>query len=186
MFLVIDVLSNSPYKTDQSSWYNTAMKKILRVSSFLAITAGIVMILGGTWGIIFTYKSVAREQIITPADASIPNTPVRGPFTLKSQADIIRHHVLEMTNGMTYSQMPQKVPKIDSDGNPVLVEKGQKVMISNDARNIWITATTLTTALNFAIITYVFSGLIIFLGLVSIWTGITFRAERKGLREIML
>ena len=158
------------------------MKKILGLSSFLAIVAGIVMILGGTWGIVFTYKNVAREQITTPADASIPNTPVRGPLTLKSQADVIRHHVLETTNGKTYSQMPQKVQKLDQNGNPVLDDKGQPVMVSNDARNIWITATTLTTALNFAIITYVFSGLIVFLGLISIWTGITFRALRKGLK----
>lgn len=157
------------------------MKKMLGLSSFLAITAGIVMILGGMWGIVFTYKNVAREQIVTPSDASIPNTPVRGPLTLKSQADIIRHHVLETTDGKTYSQMPQKVQKLDANGNPVLDDKGAPVMVSNDARNIWITATTLTTALNFGIITYVFSGLIVFIGLISIWTGITFRALRKGL-----
>lgn len=157
------------------------MKKMLGLSSFLAITAGIVMILGGMWGIVFTYKNVAREQIVTPSDASIPNTPVRGPLTLKSQADIIRHHVLETTDGKTYSQMPQKVQKLDANGNPVLDDKGAPVMVSNDARNIWITATTLTTALNFGIITYVFSGLIVFIGLMSIWTGITFRALRKGL-----
>lgn len=157
------------------------MKKMLGLSSFLAITAGIVMILGGMWGIVFTYKNVAREQIVTPSDASIPNTPVRGPLTLKSQADIIRHHVLETTDGKTYSQMPQKVQKLDANGNPVLDDKGAPVMVSNDARNIWITATTLTTALNFGIITYVFSGLIVFIGLISIWTGITFRALRKSL-----
>lgn len=157
------------------------MKKMLGLSSFLAITAGIVMILGGMWGIVFTYKNVAREQIVTPSDASIPNTPVRGPLTLKSQADIIRHHVLKTTDGKTYSQMPQKVQKLDANGNPVLDDKEAPVMVSNDARNIWITATTLTTALNFGIITYVFSGLIVFIGLMSIWTGITFRALRKGL-----
>lgn len=130
------------------------------------------MILGGTWGIIFTYTNVARENIVTPSDASIPNTPVRGPFTLKSQADVIRDHVLKTTDGKTYSEMPQKIEKI---------ENGQTVMVSNDARAIWITATTLTTALHFAIITYVFSGLIIFLGFISIWTSITFRALRRVL-----
>jgi hypothetical protein len=135
------------------------MKKILTLSSFLATIAGIVMILGGMWGIVFTYKNVAREQITTPPDASIPSTPVRGPFTLKSQADIIRHHVLEATGGKTYSQMPQKIQKMDQNGNPVLDDAGAPVMVSNDARNIWVTATTLTTALNLAIITYVFSGL---------------------------
>jgi hypothetical protein len=76
--------------------------------------------------------------------------------------------------------MPQKIQKMDQNGNPVLDDAGAPVMVSNDARNIWVTATTLTTALNLAIITYVFSGLMVFLGLVSIWTGLTFRALRRG------
>ena len=155
------------------------MKKIIEISSSLAIIAGIAMVVGGTWGIVFTYQNVAREQIVTPDDASIPNTPVRGPFTLKSQADIIRLHVLESTNGKTFSQMPQKVQKVDQAGKPVMDENGSPVMVSNEARNIWITATSLMTALNLAIVTYVFAGLIVFIGLVSIWTGITFRAMRK-------
>jgi len=155
------------------------MKKLIIVSSVLAIVAGIVMVSGGAWGIVFTYKNVARENITTPDDASIPNVPVRGPFTLKAEADIIRSHVLKTTDGKTYSEMPRQIPKLDQNGKPVLDEKGVAVMISNDARNTWITATTLTTALNLGIITYVFSGLILFLGLISIWTGITFRALSK-------
>ena len=155
------------------------MKKLIIVSSVLAIAAGIVMVSGGVWGIVFTYKNVARENITTPDDASIPNVPVRGPFTLKAEADIIRSHVLKTTDGKTYSEMPRQIPKLDQNGKPVLDEKGVAVMILNDARNTWITATTLTTALNLGIITYVFSGLILFLGLISIWTGITFRALSK-------
>ncbi len=155
------------------------MKKILKLSSELAIVAGIVMITAGIWGIIFTYKNVTREEITTPADASIPNRPVRGPFTLKAQADSIRHHMLQITDGKTYSQMPQKVQKIDADGNLVLDDEGMPVMIANDARTLWITATTLTTTLHLGIITYVFAGLITFLGLVSIWTGIVFRTLAK-------
>lgn len=154
---------------------------MIKLSSYLAITAGIVMLGSGIWGIIFTYKNITREQITTPADASIPNTPVRGPFTLKSQADIIRHHVLEMTDGKTYSQMPQKIQKVDQNGNPQFDDQGKPVMIPNDARNIWVIATTLTTALNLGIITYAFSGLIMCIGLISIWTGITFWTLRKKL-----
>jgi hypothetical protein len=155
------------------------MKKLLMVSSTLAIVAGVVMVVGGAWGIVFTYNNVARENITTPEDASIPNAPVRGPFTLKAQADIIRTHALKSTGGKTYSEMPSKIPKLDANGNPVLDEKGVAVMVTNDARAIWVTVTALTTALNLGIITYAFSGLILFLGLISIWTGITFRALAK-------
>lgn len=155
------------------------MEKILNISSLLALVAGVIMVITGIWGVIFTYQNVSREQIVTPADASIPNTPVRGPLTLKSQADIIRYHTLKTTGGKTYAEMPQKVEKKDADGNPVVDAQGNPVMVSNDARTIWLTATNLTSALHLAIITYVFSGLIIFIGLVSIWTGITFRALKS-------
>lgn len=155
------------------------MKKILGFTSVLAIIAGTIMIIGGLWGIVFTYKNVARENITTPDDASIPSSPVRGPLTLHSQAEIIREHVLHTTNGLMYSEMPQKIAKLDQAGNAILDENGEPVMVSNDARSIWITATTLITALHLGIITYVFSGLIVLLGLISIWTGIIFNILKK-------
>ncbi len=150
------------------------MKKILKLSSILAVLTGVILIIGGIWGISFTYKNVVQEKIITPKDASIPNSSVRGPFTLKSQADIIRYHTLKITSGKTYAEMPRQVSKLDEKGSPVLDNSGNPVMINNDGRNLWITATTLTTALNLGIVTYVFSGLVMLLGLISIWTGIIF------------
>jgi hypothetical protein len=133
------------------------MKKLLRISSWLAIIAGVVMVVGGMWAMCFTYNNIAQEKIVTPADASIPNAPVRGLFTLKAQADIIRHHVLETSGGKTYAEMPRE------DTN----------------RSLWVTATTLTTALNLAIISYVFAGFIVLFGLISVWTGVVFHVLGK-------
>ncbi|MBS3903184.1 MAG: hypothetical protein KGZ30_02280 [Anaplasmataceae bacterium] len=150
------------------------MKKMLMVSAVLAVVAGVAMVIGGGWGIYFTYQNIIQEKIVTSEDASIPNSPVRGPFTLKAQADVIRKHTLNSTNGQVYAEMPRQVPKTDELGNRVVDAEGNPVMIPNEARNIWVTATTLTTALNLGILTYAFSALILFFGLVSIWTGITF------------
>lgn len=131
------------------------------------------MVVGGAWGIVFTYKNVAREKIVTGADASIPNTPVRGPLTLMSQADIIREHTLKTTDGKVYAEMPRQIEKID--------ENGKSAMVANTARDMWVTATTLTTTLQLGIVTYMFSGLILIIGLISIWTGIVFnRLSKKG------
>ncbi|MDO8574194.1 MAG: hypothetical protein Q7R86_01035 [bacterium] len=152
------------------------MKKLLKVSSFLAIVAGVVLVGGGIWGTTFTYQNIARENITTPEDAAIPGVPVRGPFTLKAQADVIRTHVLNTTGGQTFAEMPRQISKVDENGNPVLDENGEPVMVANTTRDLWITATTLITALNLGIITYAFSGFVLLFGLVSIWTGITFYA----------
>ena len=150
------------------------MKKILIASSLFAVGAGIIMIVGGAWAVLFTYENVAQEHIVTPKDASIPNVPVRGPLTLKSEADVIREHTLKTTGGKTYAEMPQQIAKLDDNGKPVLDMEGKPVMVTNEARALWVTATALTTALHLGIITYLFSGLVILLGLISIWTGIVF------------
>ncbi len=150
------------------------MKKLLKISSLLATVAGIVLVAGGIWGIAFTYKNITQEKIVTPADASIPEKPVRGPLTLKAQAEIIREHTLKSTGGKTFAEMPRQIPKLDQNDQPVLDTDGKPVMSANTARDIWITATALTTALNLGILTYVFSSLIILLGCISIWTGIVF------------
>ena len=155
------------------------MKKLLAISSYVAIIAGLVFVAGGVWGICFTYRNVVREMIVTPADAAIPERPVRGPLTLKVQADVIRKHALASTGGKTYAEMPRQVAKTDETGQPVLGPDGKPVMTANTARDIWVTATTLTTALNLGILTYVFSALLMLFGCVSVWTGVVFRAMAR-------
>ena len=152
------------------------MKKLLVTSSVLAILAGIVLVAGGIWGIYFTYKNVANEKIVTPQDSAIPEKPVRGVLTLKAQADIIREHTLRMTGGKTFSEMPRQIPKLDDSGKHLLDAEGNPVMVANTARDIWITATTLITALHLGVLTYIFSGMVLLFGFISIWTGIVFYA----------
>lgn len=155
------------------------MNKIHIVSILLILVLGIIMFAGGVWGIFFTYKNVQKENIVTPKDATIPNTKVGGPLSLYSQTKIIREHTLKITGGKTYAEMPQQVPKLDQDGNTVLNDKGEVIMIANDARNIWITATTLITALNLGIMAYAFSILIFILGIIFILNSIVLFGLKK-------
>lgn len=133
------------------------MKRLLVVSSILAVVVGLVLVGGGLWAVIFTYQNVTREHIVTPEDAAIPATPVRGPLTLHAQANIIRQHTLSRTGGQVYAQMAR----------------------DDENRDLWITATTLMTALHLGLLTYFFSGLIILFGFISIWTGVVFGALSK-------
>ena len=150
------------------------MKTLFKTSAVLATVAGLILVLGGVWGVYFTYQNIVAEKIVTPEDASLPGEMVRGPLTLKSQADIIRHHTLNMTGGKTYAEMPRMIEKLDASGVAVVDAEGKPVMVPNDARNMWITATTLTTALHLGILTYGFSAIVILLGLISLWNGFIF------------
>lgn len=132
------------------------MNKFISFTSIVSMVLGLAMLTGGVWGIAFTYKSVARENITTSSDASISEIAVRGPFTLKAQSDVIRHHTLDSTEGKTYSEMSR-----DED------------------RSIWITATTLMNALNLGILAYAFFALSIALGLFLILSGLVFRRLNK-------
>lgn len=159
------------------------MKLLLRLSGIFAISAGAILILGGIWGVSFTYQNISREKIVTPEDASIPNAPVGDPFTLKAQADIIRTHALKMTGGKTYSEMPRQIESLDKNGVPVLDEDGKSIMVSNSARDTWITVTALTTALNLGILTYAFSAFTLLMGLISFWTGVVFLLLGKNFKK---
>lgn len=131
----------------------------------------------------FTYKNITAENIVTPADATVPNKPVAGPLTLRAQSEVIRKHTLASTGGKTYAEMPRQIEKIDANGRPVLDSSGKPVMVPNTARDIWITATTLTTALNLGVLTYVFSALVILFGLISVWTGGVFFVMSRRVKE---
>jgi sorbitol-specific phosphotransferase system component IIC len=66
-------------------------------------------------------------------------------------ADYLRIHTLMATNGQTYAEMPRY---IDENGKPTNDEKAAAVdpktggPAANSARDIWVTATALSTALN--------------------------------------
>lgn len=158
------------------------MKQLLKLSALFAITAGMILIIGGIWGISFTYHNIAREKIVTPEDAYIPNAPVRDPITLKAQADIIRTHALKITGGKTYSEMPRQIQAVDENGKPILDKDGKPVMAPNTTRDTWITVTALTTALNLGILTYAFSAFTLLMGLISVWTGVVFFILSKSLK----
>lgn len=147
------------------------MNKLLEILSILVIIFGLLFILVGIYGIILTYKNVTREKIVTPEDSYIPNKSVRGPLTLKAQVDIIRDHTLKITDNKTYAEMPRRVEKIDDNHEIVLGKDNKPVLVDNTARDIWVTATTLMTALNLGILAYISSGIIISIGCLYVLTG---------------
>jgi hypothetical protein len=152
---------------------------VLLISGILAMVVGFGSMAGGIFGAWYTYDHAVAQDVVTPDDAAIPSTPVRGPFTMWAQADIITHHQLESTGGLYYAQMDRTVPQLDENGVAVLDENGEAVMVPNEARASWVTATTLTTALGMGMMAYALSGLAIAVGLTLMVIGFAFLYMRK-------
>ena len=158
-----------------------ARRRLLAIVGILALVVGIGSFAGGVFGAVYTWNQAAAENIITPDDAFFPEVPVRGPFSMWAQADIIEHHQLDATEGLRYSEMPRQIASVDEAGNPVIGEDGEPVMVANAARASWITATTLMTALNLGVLAYALSAFALVVGITMIASGVTFLSLRKAL-----
>ena len=55
-------------------------------------------------------QALAAERIVTPEDSALPNVAVTGPAEAKAQADAIWFHVMKLTGGRTYAELPRDDP----------------------------------------------------------------------------
>ena len=89
-----------------------------------------------------------------PSSIKLPTCNVAGQLVdtgseARCFADYMRIHAYEATGGVPYSQMPRYATadgKGTNDASKALMQNGQPV--DNAARNIWVTETALSTALN--------------------------------------
>jgi hypothetical protein len=152
------------------------MRKVLEIGGFVAaailIAFGIGAIVMGVQGRDTVRDSLRAEQIVgspdmTPAaiaaeakqagltGVALPTAPVAGKPIVTGQlardfASYMRIHALEASGGLTYSQMPRFATadgKGTNDAAAALTSpSGQP--LDNAARQLWVTETALTTALN--------------------------------------
>jgi hypothetical protein len=123
------------------------------IASLILIAFGIGSIVTGVNGRSEVRDTLKKEQIVGTPDMNkqIANKPVDTGAKAKLFAKGMRKHTLEATGGQVYSQMARF---IDKAGKPTNDEKAAAVdpksgkPVENGARNIWVTETALTTALN--------------------------------------
>ena len=96
-------------------------------------------------------KAGLPDSLKTPT-VDIAGKPIDTGDRARAFASYIRIHTLEATGGLTYAQMGRFAT---ADGaakgtnDPAAAQKGPDgEPVANGARNIWVTATALTTALN--------------------------------------
>ena len=141
--------------------------KLLRIGGFasggLLILFGIAVIVLGIWGFTFTRDHIKQEGIVfgpasDPAVAEHAEQWAGKPVETGSQAlafaEIMREHTLASTGGLTYAEMGQyqsaedPADPVGTNDEAAAAKDANGQPISNGARDIWVTETALTTALN--------------------------------------
>jgi hypothetical protein len=136
-------------------------------------------------------KAEAKEAGLDVTALSLPTVSVAGKAIdngtkARAFASYMRIHALEASGGLTYSQMGRFVAKLGtptkltdghgatSDEKYALVDPDTKRSVENGARNLWVTETALTTALNTSYMAESLSLFGIVVGIALLLSGIGF------------
>jgi hypothetical protein len=186
------------------------MRKIFKyggvAASVILIVFGIASIVVGAAGRNTVQDNLKAEQIVgtpdmTPSkiaaeakaaglkNVDLPTCSVAGQAIDKGSkarcfAQYMRVHSLEATGGQVYAQMGRyldKNGKVTDDVKAAAIDPKTNKPVENGARNLWVTETALTTALNtsyFAENVALFS---MVMGVALLFTGIGFGVLSLGL-----
>jgi hypothetical protein len=155
-----------------------------KLFQYAGIAASVVLIAFGVGAAVIGLNGrdrvateLAREQIVGTPDSTIPNQLVNSGSEAQAFAKVIRKHTLEATGGKTYAQMPRFLDaagKGTNDEKAAAKDPKSGGPAANPARNIWVTETALTTALNTAYFAESMAIFVIAMGLALLLTGIGF------------
>lgn len=148
-------------------------------ASVVLIAFGIGAVVMGIGGRSEVRDNIAREQLVGTPDmaASIAGKPIETGAQAKAFANGIRKHTLEATDGKVYSVIGRYLtaagkPTDDEKAAAVDTKTGQPV--ANEARDIWVTSTALTTALNTSFFAESVGTFAIVMGIAMLLSGIGF------------
>lgn len=149
------------------------MKKAFPV---ILMLMGVVFLAAGAYTVNrgFDAKDQVRDQlvaqnIVTPDDASIPGVTVTNAKTAESMADIIDHHALDATGGLTYSELGRFMA---ANGDPAGTSNEDDALLGSDGkpvpngmRNTAFQASALRTSLYTSVMAFNVADLVVGLGL---------------------
>jgi F0F1-type ATP synthase membrane subunit c/vacuolar-type H+-ATPase subunit K len=178
------------------------MRKVLQIGGFIAaavlIVFGVVAIVMGVNGRNTVQNNLTQEHIVgspdmtpalikaeakkagLPSTTSFPTVSVAGKAIdngtkARAFASYMRIHALEASGGLTYSQMPRFASQDGKGTNdPAKALQANGRPVDNAARNLWVTETALSTALNASYMAESLSLFGILVGIALLLSGIGF------------
>lgn len=158
------------------------MKKLYEyggvAASVLLIVLGLGAAVAGFVGRDQVRTELARENIVgTPDMKNVANKKITTGAEARDFAAGIRVHTLKATGGKTYAEMPRfagKNGKPTNDESQAAINPASGGPADNPARQIWVTETALTGALNTAYFAEMVALFSIVIGFALLLTGVGF------------
>jgi hypothetical protein len=153
----------------------------------VAFGAGAIAI--GVNGFNEVRDSIAVQHITATPDAQelsggklTPGQDIKTGADAKAFAGVMEHHALKATSGKRYAEMGRFVtPKgTDTNDEALAAKTAEGQPVENGARNLWVTETALTTALNTAFFAERVAVFSIVMGVALLLTGIGFLVLTLG------
>lgn len=121
-------------------------------AALVLLVFGSVSIAVGIAGRAEVRASLAAENIVGTPDSSIAGQQVDTGAEAKAFARVMREHALAASGGLTYSELPRY---LDVNGEPtndaaLAARDPLGEPVANPVRQLWVTQTALSTALNTA------------------------------------
>jgi hypothetical protein len=174
----------------------TKEQKMKKVFAYGGIAASIVLVAFGAGAVAIgaTGLSDVRNEItaqgITATDDAAeltngrlqPGQAIKTGADARAFADIMEHHVLESTEGKRYAEMGRFVTPSggDTSDEALAAKTPDGRPVENGLRNMWVTETALTTALNTAFFAERVALFSIVMGIALLLTGIGFLVLTLG------
>jgi hypothetical protein len=168
-----------------------------KVFAYGGIAASVVLIVFGIGAIAIgidgrseVRDAIAEQNITaTPDAAELTNGDLQAGQAIKTGAqarafaDVMEHHALESTSGKRYAEMGRFLTadgKETSDENLAAKDPKTGQPVENGLRNLWVTETALTTALNTSFFAERVAMFSIVMGVAMLFTGIGFLVLTLG------
>jgi hypothetical protein len=158
-------------------------------ASAILIAFGIGAIVIGATGLSDVRDEIAAQKITATDDAAEltdgrlePGQAIKTGADARAFADIMESHTLESTEGKRYAEMGRFLtPTGEDTSDEALAAKGPDGRpVENGLRNMWVTETALTTALNTAFFAERVAIFSIVMGIALLLTGIGFLVLTLG------
>jgi hypothetical protein len=169
------------------------MKKVFAyggiAASIVLVAFGAGAIAIGTTGLSDVRSEISAQGITATDDAAEltngrlqPGQAIKTGADARAFADIMEHHVLESTEGKRYAEMGRFVTPSggDTSDEALAAKTPDGRPVENGLRNMWVTETALTTALNTAFFAERVALFSIVMGIALLLTGIGFLVLTLG------